>query len=77
MTFDYRHLSGSAITWINDLRTHAADTNFPDIDPSAMSESERDILVAWLRDDDGSLNEADLELSCEVADGLEKLKGRK
>jgi hypothetical protein len=56
--------------WIRDL---SDAPGFPDIDLRDMSGSDRDALVEYLRDDDGSLNEADMEFSREVADEVEAL----
>ena len=73
-TYNYRNISSDGISWINDLKRHPEETYFPNIDPEAMDEGDRDKLAAYLRADDGSLNERDLKFSREIADEIDALK---
>ena len=74
MKYNYRGISRNGQTWINDLKGSAPETRFPDLDPSDMTESERDKLADYLRQDDGSLSESDMRFSSEVADEIEALE---
>lgn len=74
MKYNYSGISSNGQSWIDDLKRHAPETGFPDLDPSDMTESERDTLAAYLRDDDGSLSESDMDFSSEVADEIEALE---
>ena len=71
--YDYRDLSAEAVGWIHDLKVHADDTGFPDIDPTSMSSSEVDLLADYLSGDDGSLSEEDQDLSDSVAEEVRNL----
>jgi hypothetical protein len=70
-TCSYESISDDGRTWINDLR--GSDASFPDVDPAAMTEPERDTLANYLRRDDGSLDAEDLEFSVQVADEIANL----
>lgn len=69
--YDYNEISDSGISWINNLQTLPG---FPDITLNKMSNEDRDALVEYLRNDDGSLSEEDLEFSNEVANEIENLE---
>lgn len=67
---DFHHISPDGRRWIRDCR---ALPGFPAIDPSRMDDDDRDALVAYLSEDDGSLGAEALEFSRSVADEIANL----
>lgn len=70
---DYRKLSYDGQAWIEDLMGSADETGFPDIDPTQMTEEERDKLANYLDHDDGSLSAKVLEFSRSIAAEVREL----
>lgn len=73
VTYDYRNISPDGQGWIRDLMAYADETGFPTLDPQKMSAADRDRLVEYLKADDGSLSEEDMEFSRGVAQELADL----
>ena len=75
MTYSYDAISDAGKGWINDLMRSAPESGFPDIDPSSMTEDERDTLAIYLAAEDGGLSSEDMEFSARVAKEIENLDG--
>jgi hypothetical protein len=74
MTYSYGAISDAGKMWIDDLMGSAPESGFPDLDPSSMTEIERDTLAAYLAAEDGSLSPEDMEFSSRVAAEIENLE---
>lgn len=71
-TYDYRDIGDDGRQWID--RLSRSDSGFPAIDNlCAMSEEERDMLAGYLRAEDPSLSDGDMEFSAGVAEEIESL----
>jgi hypothetical protein len=68
--YDASGVTGAS--FLRDMQA-APDSNFPEIDISDLSASDRDALCSYLRADDGSLSEGDQEYCGEIADEIEAL----
>lgn len=71
--YDYSSISADGQSWINDLKSAAPESAFPELEPSDMTEIERDILASYLCCDDGSLSAESLEFSAAVGAEIEAL----
>lgn len=70
-TYDYRDIANSS--WVSDLYRARPESGFPDIDPTKMSADDVQTLADYLRSDDSSLSEEDMDFSRDVADQIEAL----
>ena len=59
--------------WISDLYRARPDSAFPDIDPECMSAADARRLANYLRAEDESLSEEDMEFSRGAAEQIEAL----
>jgi hypothetical protein len=70
-TYDYRDIARSE--WVSDLYRARPESGFPDIDPKHMSAEDVQTLADYLRAEDPSLSEEDMEFSRGAADQVEAL----
>lgn len=69
--YDYRDIARSS--WVADLYRARPESGFPPLDPRHMSADDVHTLAAYLRADDDSLSEEDIEFSRGAADQIEAL----
>lgn len=70
-TYDYRDIARSE--WVSDLYRARPESRFPEIDPKRMSAEDVQTLADYLRNEDPSLSEEDMEFSRGAADQVEAL----